>query len=107
MAKKKVNKKSNKTHAKRIKKTAKKSGVIVYSTPTCPWCKKAKEFLQKHKVDFKDFDVSADSKARDEMIKKSDQMGVPVLDIRGNIVVGYDIDKIMQALKIRKKNNIV
>ena len=109
----KVSRKVKKRSFKKSKKkTAKRSRivkkvVILYSTPTCPWCKKAKEFLQEHKVDFKDFDVSADSKARSEMIKKSDQMGVPVLDIKGNIIVGYDIDKITQALKIRKKRDFI
>jgi len=100
--------------AKKVKKKSfkkagavKKKTVIVYSTPTCPWCKKAKEFLQEHDVAFKDFDVSADSKAREEMIKKSDQIGVPVLDIKGTIIVGYDIDKISQALKIRKKRDFI
>ena len=91
MAKKKVKKKAK-------KKTAK---VIVYSTPTCPWCRTAKEFLKKHNVAFKDFDVSTDEKAREEMIKKSDQMGVPVLDINGTIIVGFDIEKIKGALKIK------
>ena len=100
MAKKKVKKKA-------VKKTAKKSRVIVYSTPTCPWCKKAKEFLQQHKVAFKDFDVSADSKAKAEMIKKSDQIGVPVLDINGTIILGFDVEKIAQALKIRKKGHLI
>ena len=79
----------------------KKAKVIIYSTPTCPWCKKTKEFLKEKKIAFKDFDVSTDETARDEMIKKSDQMGVPVLDIGGKIIVGFDIDKIKAALKIR------
>ena len=107
---KKVKKKSfKKTKKKTAKKSraVKKKTVIVYSTPTCPWCRKTKEFLQEHDVSFKDFDVSADSKARDEMIKKSDQIGVPVLDIKGTIIVGYDVDKIVQALKIRKKRNFI
>jgi len=81
------------------KKAKKKHKVIVYSTPTCPWCNKAKEFLKENKVAFKDYDVSVDEKAREEMIKKSDQMGVPVLDINGKIIVGYDKDAIKDALK--------
>jgi glutaredoxin-like YruB-family protein len=91
MGKKKVKKKA--------KKQIKKSKVIVYSTPTCPWCRTAKEFLKKHNVSFKDYDVSTDEKAREEMIKKSDQIGVPVLDINGTIIVGFDVDKIKEALK--------
>jgi glutaredoxin-like YruB-family protein len=81
------------------KKVKKKAKVIVYSTPTCPWCRTAKEFLKNHNIAFKDYDVSVDEKARDEMIKKSDQMGVPVLDINGKIIVGYDQDAIQAALK--------
>ncbi|MBW3002369.1 glutathione S-transferase N-terminal domain-containing protein [Candidatus Woesearchaeota archaeon] len=81
------------------KKVKKKAKVIVYSTPTCPWCRKAKEFLKEKKIAFKDYDVSVDDNARDEMIKKSDQMGVPVLDINGIIIVGYDEDAIKAALK--------
>lgn len=70
--------------------------VKVYSTPTCPWCTKAKEYLKSKNVDFDDIDVSKDPNAATEMIKKSGQRGVPVLDINGNIIVGFDqkaIDK--------------
>lgn len=81
------------------KKVKKKAKVIVYSTPTCPWCRKTKEFLKEKKVAFKDYDVSVDEAARDEMIQKSDQMGVPVLDINGKIIVGYDEEAIKAALK--------
>ena len=73
--------------------------VKIYSTPTCPWCKKAKEYFKKNKIKFTDLDVSEDDKARDEMIEKSGQMGVPVIDINGKIIVGFDEDKIKKALK--------
>lgn len=73
--------------------------VTIYTTPTCPWCKKAKEFLKKKKVAFKDLDVSSNEEARDVMIKKSKQMGVPVLDINGKIIVGFDQEEIEKALK--------
>jgi len=86
------------------KKVKKKAKVIVYSAPTCPWCRRTKEFLKEHNISFKDYDVSVDDKARDEMIKKSDQMGVPVIDIGGKIIVGYDVDKMAEALNIRKKD---
>ena len=85
--------------AKKVKKAAKKPKVIVYSTPTCPWCSKAKEFLKENKVAFKDYDVSVDENAKEEMIKKSDQMGVPVIDINGTIIVGYDKDAMKKLLK--------
>ena len=73
--------------------------VTIYTTPTCPWCKKTKEFLKQKKVAFKELDVSSKEKAREEMFKKSKQMGVPVLDINGKIIVGFDPDAIEKALK--------
>jgi len=75
--------------------------VKIYSTQSCPWCKKTKEFLKAHKVAFKDIDVGADQKAAQEMIKKSGQTGVPVLDINGKIIVGFDEAKIKKALKLK------
>lgn len=73
--------------------------VKVYSTPTCPWCMKAKDWLKEHKVEFKNLDVSSDQKAADEMVMKSKQMGVPVLDIDGTIIVGFNEGKIKEALE--------
>ena len=74
--------------------------VTVYSTTTCPWCVKAKEFLKQNKIKFEDKDVSADDKARNEMIKKTGQMGVPVIDINGEIIIGFDVERIKEALKL-------
>ena len=78
-----------------------KSKVTVYSTPTCPYCHAAKEFLKENKIEFKDIDVSKDQSAAQEMIEKSGQMGVPVLDINGTIIVGYDKEAIKKALKLK------
>jgi glutaredoxin 3 len=72
--------------------------VKIYSTPTCPYCIRAKQYLKDSNVAFVDFDVSSDRAMADEMIKKSGQMGVPVLDIGGQIIVGFDRDKIKNAL---------
>ncbi|MGB2660911.1 MAG: glutaredoxin domain-containing protein [Candidatus Omnitrophota bacterium] len=72
--------------------------VIVYSTPTCPYCLKVKQFLKDNNINFEDIDVSADQSKVQEMVQKSGQMGVPVLDIGGEIIVGFDRDKIAQAL---------
>lgn len=72
--------------------------VTVYSTPTCPFCVRAKQFLKENKVAFKDIDVSVDQAKADEMIKKSGQMGVPVIDIDGQIIVGFDKEEIKSAL---------
>ena len=74
--------------------------VIIYSTPNCPWCIRAKQFLKENNIIFLDWDVSIDKIAADEMVKKSGQMGVPVLDIDGQIIVGFDKEKIKQLLGI-------
>ena len=74
--------------------------VKVYSTPTCPWCTMAKEYLKSKNVAFDDLDVSKDKDAAAEMIQKSGQRGVPVVDIDGNVIVGFDqktIDKLINA----------
>ncbi|MBT4651301.1 NrdH-redoxin [Candidatus Woesearchaeota archaeon] len=73
--------------------------VKVYSTPTCPWCKKLKAWLKENKIAFKDLNVAEDEKARAEMIEKSGQMGVPVTDINGTITVGFDEKKLEELLK--------
>lgn len=64
--------------------------VKVYSTPTCPWCIKVKEYLKEKKVEYEDINVAENEAARNEMIEKSGQMGVPVTDINGKIIVGFD-----------------
>ncbi|WP_139905765.1 glutaredoxin family protein [Clostridium thermarum] len=72
--------------------------VKVYSTTTCPWCVKAKDYLKSKGIAYEDINVSLDPAAAKEMIEKSGQRGVPVLDINGNIVVGFDrpqIDKLL------------
>lgn len=75
--------------------------VKVYSTPQCPWCHKAKDFLKTHKIDFQDFDVSKNREAAQEMVKFSGQMGVPVLNINEELVVGFDENRIRDLLKIK------
>lgn len=74
--------------------------VKIYSTESCPWCKKVKAFLKENKVKFTDVDVGADAKAAEEMVKKSGQQGVPVIDVNGTIIVGFDEGKLRKALKI-------
>lgn len=75
--------------------------VTVYSTPTCPFCKKVKEYLTSHDIAFTDIDVMNDQGKSAEMIKKSGQMGVPVIDIDGEIVVGFDEKKLAELLSIK------
>ena len=72
--------------------------VTVYSTPTCPYCIKVKQFLQDNNITFEHFDVAADQAKAEEMAKKTGQMGVPVIDIDGEIVVGFDKEKLQQLL---------
>jgi glutaredoxin 3 len=74
--------------------------VKVYSTNTCPYCHMAKEFLSENKIEFDDINVQEDPKAGQEMVQKSGQMGVPVIEIDDNIIVGFDKDKIKELLKI-------
>ena len=75
--------------------------VKVFSTPTCPYCVVLKEFLKEHNIEFEEIDVAKDKKAAEEMIKKSGQMGVPVIEIDGQIVIGFDKGKISELLKIK------
>ena len=75
--------------------------VTIYSTPTCPYCKMTKEFLTEKGVEFTNIDVSTDPKSAQEMIEKSGQMGVPVLDIEGEIIIGYDRERIASLLGIK------
>lgn len=77
--------------------------VKVYSTPICPYCTIAKNFLKEHKVQFEEIDVSKNQAAAVEMVAKSKQMGVPVIDIDGQIIIGFDKPKIEAALKLKKK----
>jgi len=72
--------------------------VKIYSTPTCPWCIRTKQFLKENNVTFEDIDVSSNQAATEEMIQKSGQMGVPVLDIDGEIILGFDRERIKTAL---------
>ncbi|MGB9612686.1 MAG: glutaredoxin family protein [Candidatus Margulisiibacteriota bacterium] len=74
--------------------------VKVYSTPTCPYCRMVKDFLFQNNIPFEDIDVSSNQAAAQEMIRKSGQMGVPVIDIEGQIVVGFDRSKLKQILGI-------
>lgn len=64
--------------------------VKVYSTPSCPWCTVAKNYLKSKNVQFEEVDVSKNREAAMEMVQKSGQRGVPVLDINGSIIVGFD-----------------
>lgn len=73
--------------------------IKIYSTPTCPWCKKTKDYLKSKNIDFIDVNVADDMKEREEMRSLSKQSGVPVINIDGKIVVGFnkiEIDKLIE-----------
>ena len=76
--------------------------VKVYSTPSCPYCFTLMEFLKEHNIEFEEIDVSRDEKTREEMIKKAGKMEVPVIEIDGQIVVGFDKEKICKLLNIKE-----
>lgn len=72
--------------------------VKVYSTNSCPWCVKVKNYLKEKGVSFEELNVQEDMTAREEMVSKSKQMGVPVLDINGDIIIGFDRKAIETSL---------
>jgi glutaredoxin 3 len=74
--------------------------VRVYSTPTCPWCRKTKQFLDANGVVYQDFDVANDRAARDEMVNMSSQTAVPTIIIDGDIIVGFDEPALKEKLGI-------
>ena len=73
--------------------------VKIYTTPTCPWCKKTKEFFKKKKISYTEYNVADDEKARNRMIEKSGQMGVPVVEVGDKIIVGFNPEAIEKELK--------
>lgn len=72
--------------------------VTVYSTPSCPYCTYTKQFFNQHNIPFEDVNVASDHLRAREMVEKSGQMGVPVIDIAGNIIVGFQPDVFTQLL---------
>ena len=75
--------------------------IMIYSTPNCPHCKKLKGYLDSKKIKYTDLDISADPQLVGEMIEKSNQMTAPVVDIEGEIIVGFDQEKIDTILGIK------
>jgi glutaredoxin 3 len=73
--------------------------IVVYSTPTCGYCRIAKQFLKGRNIPFVEYDVAADRARAEEMVRKSGQMGVPVLDVNGKIIVGFNQPEIEKALR--------
>lgn len=76
--------------------------IKVYSTPFCPWCTKAKDFLKEHGIGFENIDVSQDRDAAHFMIEKSGQNGVPVIQIGDEFIVGFDKERLVDILGIKE-----
>lgn len=81
-------------------KGSKTKNVIVYSTPTCPYCRQAKAWFAANNIPYQDFDVSTDHNALHDMVEKSGQLGVPVFDVDGEIVIGFDKPRLSDLLSI-------
>ena len=75
--------------------------VTIYTTPTCVYCKMTKALFKEHDVSYEERNVAEDAEARREMIEKSGQMGVPVVDIEGQILVGFDKEGLSRLLNIK------
>jgi len=76
--------------------------VIIYTTPTCVYCKLAKEMFTAHNVLFEEKDVARDAAAREDMIRKTGQMGVPIIEVDNEIVIGFDKERLMELLGIKE-----
>jgi len=79
---------------------AEKNNVTIYTTPTCPYCEMVKRFFRKNNVEYEEKNVANDQVAVKEMIEKSGQMGVPIIDINGEIIVGFNKEKLSELLNI-------
>lgn len=75
--------------------------VKIYTTPTCAYCHTEKEFFKEHNIEFQEFDVFSNAQAREYMINRTGQMGVPVTEIDGKLVIGFDKAKIKELLGIK------
>ncbi len=73
--------------------------VTIYTTPSCGYCRAAKSWFRQNHVPFTEYDVAADQRHAEEMVRKSGQMGVPVIDVNGRIIVGFNQPEIERALK--------
>lgn len=76
------------------------SNVTIYTTPTCGYCHMAKQYLAENQVQFEEKNVAMDHAAAQEMVQKSNQMGVPVIDVGGQIIIGFDQPRLAQLLAL-------
>ena len=73
--------------------------ITIYTTPSCGFCQKAKQYFRQHRIPFTEYNVANDQRRADEMVRKSRQMGVPVIDVHGRIIVGFNQPEIERALR--------
>ncbi len=73
--------------------------VTIYTTPTCGYCKVAKEYFRSLRIPFTEYNVAVDNRKAEEMVRKTGQMGVPVIDVNGKVIVGFNRPEIDKALK--------
>ena len=76
--------------------------VKIYTTPSCVYCRMAKEFFAANSIQYQEFNVAQDAQAREEMIQKSGQFGVPVTEINGELVIGFDKARLVELLGLKK-----
>ncbi len=86
-----------------VSATNTKHRVLVFTTPTCSWCTRVKAYLRENRVQFREIDVSRDQKAADNLVRKTGQMGVPVVEIDGRPIVGFDKQRIDALLGLRAR----
>ncbi|PSO45753.1 MAG: NrdH-redoxin [Parcubacteria group bacterium SW_6_46_9] len=79
--------------------------VTLYTTPSCQYCEQAKEYMKEHDIDYKYYDVSEDTDRRKEMIEKSGQMGVPVIELGDELMVGFDEERFEDMIQKHKEEN--
>lgn len=92
-------------HAANPDQKQRQKHVTVYTTPICSWCTTLKNYLKQHNIRFTDIDVSKNQQAAEQMVRKSGQQGVPQTDIEGQIIVGFDKNRINSLLGIQNSNN--
>lgn len=73
--------------------------ITLYTTPSCTYCRKAKDYLRQNHIPFTEYDVARDQRRAEEMVRKSGQMGVPVIDVNGRVIVGFNQPEIERALR--------
>jgi glutaredoxin-like YruB-family protein len=73
--------------------------IKIYTTPTCAYCNAAKKYFRENRIPFTEYNVARDMQRAEEMVKKSGQMGVPVIDVKGKIIVGFNKAEVERALK--------